>query len=95
MNPQTLEPVHTRPEQPLAANPATISKESNAPAQQPNLTISSNPQTITQKPPTKSQTKLPPKPKADNGVTIAIISTVIIVIVLAALAVFAYLKTQK
>ena len=98
MNPktqQTLEPVHVRTDHPQAPS-ATRSTESVAvaPSQSglPAHTSTQPTAAIPQKPP---KVKQPPKKGSDNNVTAAITATVIIVLGLAALAVYAYIRKLK
>jgi|GEM_PF-5235291 hypothetical protein len=86
---QTLEPVHVRADQstnPAAAQPVAPSSAGPSkpapPAAQPTVSKA------------QPSVKKPPK-QAGSNVTMAIISTVIIVLGLAALAVLAYVKTKK
>lgn len=94
---QTLEPVHVRTDHPIipggAAKPVEAvptTPDSNKPTlpAQPVMakTVEQNPQ-----PKTKNQSSK----SGSNNVTAAITATVFIVLGLAALAVFAYIKTQK
>jgi hypothetical protein len=95
---QTIEPVHVRADYPqipgstkssepqiLASDPAGSAKPEQAP--QPVLAAA-----LSQKPQPKSKER---SQKPRSGVGAAVTATVIIVLGLAALAVFAYIKTKK
>jgi hypothetical protein len=85
----TIEPVHTRV-QPAPPTAATASSPSPAPTPSPIAAALAHEQQKADQP---KATK-PQKP-ANNGVGLAIVATVIIVLGLACLAVFAYIKTKK
>ncbi len=87
---QTLEPVHVRADQHSPA-PATSHPVTPPPSEAGKTTPIALPAVLkTQQPAVKKSPE-----QSSNGVTAAIVATVIIVLGLAALAVLAYIKTKK
>lgn len=97
MTQQTIEPVHIRADQPpTPAKPASTEPIVPAADKQakPAHAVPAAASPATAQKPASAKIKQPPK-TSNNSVVVAIIATVVIVLGLAGLAVFAYIKTQK
>jgi hypothetical protein len=90
--PQTLEPVHVRADQPTAPASSIPARPTPSLAEKPVPLPPAAP--VPQQKPQSVSVKKPQK-QAGNGVALAIVATVIIILGLAALAVLAYIKTKK
>jgi hypothetical protein len=97
-NHQVIEPVHVREDQPTASqetSTASVTPSQSEPIlnDQAQSKQAASAHQSPQKPhPVKSKTS---QKESNKGVTSAILATVVIVLGLAALAVYAYLKTKK